>query len=112
MVEKRGDEVTFTFYRPDAGAVYLAGDFNGWRVDQLGMTPDGRGYWTLTLRLPAGRWRFRYHADGKWFTDLAAAGLEFGRFGADSIVEIAEPAHADSGAGADDTHDATAAAAS
>ena len=40
------------------------------------------------MKLPAGEFRFRYCADGMWFADYAAFGVEPGRFGLDSIVLV------------------------
>lgn len=88
MVNVQGQEVEFSFYRPEAREVYLAGDFNNWRSGEMPMVQAGNGYWTAKLRLPAGDFRFRYCADGVWFTDYAAFGVEPGRFGMDSIVSV------------------------
>ncbi len=88
MVTITDDWVEFSFYRPQAGAVHVAGDFNEWREGELAMSDNGDGYWTARLRLPAGEFRFRYCADGEWFTDYAAFGLEPGRFGLDSVVRV------------------------
>jgi hypothetical protein len=55
------------------------------------MSRDERGYWRAIVELPAGEFKFRYCADGEWFTDYAAFGVEPGRFGMDSIVRV--PAH-------------------
>jgi len=78
----------FVFFRPDAERVYLVGDFNGWRFDELAMVPDGSGYWKMKIRLPAGEFKFRYFADGQWYADYAAFGVEPGPFGLDSLVRI------------------------
>ncbi|MCE5327132.1 MAG: hypothetical protein LLG01_12045 [Planctomycetaceae bacterium] len=94
MVTVRDKWVEFNFFRAGAKAVFLAGDFNGWRDDELGMTNDGRGNWKARLKIPAGEFKFRYCADGQWFTDYAAFGLEPGRFGMDSVVRVAEKAPA------------------
>lgn len=88
MVTVQDNWAEFSFYRPDADDVFVAGDFNEWRHGQLAMSPDDNGYWTARLRLPAGEFKFRYCADGQWFTDYAAFGVEPGRFGMDSIVRI------------------------
>ncbi len=88
MVNVIGDSVEFTFFRPEASQVHLAGDFNGWQENSLPMTPSGNGYWTAIVSLPAGEFKFRYCADGEWFTDYAAFGVEPGRFGLDSIVRV------------------------
>ena len=88
MVTVTDEAVKFFFYRPDAREVSLAGEFNDWHTDQLPMTHDGRGNWSLAVEMPSGEFRFRYCADGEWFTDYAAFGLEPGQFGLDSIVRV------------------------
>lgn len=88
MVTLDGNWVEFRFFRPQAQQVHLAGDFNGWREGELPMVLSSEGYWTARLRLPAGEFRFRYCADGEWFADFAAFGVEPGRFGMDSVLRI------------------------
>jgi len=78
----------FRFFRPNVSSVFVAGDFNDWRTDQLRMVRNGGGWWVLKLRLPAGDYRFRYIADGVWYTDYAAFGVEPGRFGMDSLLLV------------------------
>ncbi|MCD4699100.1 MAG: glycogen-binding domain-containing protein [Phycisphaerae bacterium] len=80
----------FRFYRPYANRVFLSGDFNGWRSDQLDMVRQDDGYWVLRLPLQAGDYRFRYIADGQWYTDFSAFGVEPSRFGLNSIVHVPE----------------------
>lgn len=92
MVNVQGDVVDFVFFRPDAQRVFLAGDFNDWREDELVMARAIDGHWTARMRLPAGEFKFRYCADGAWYTDYAAFGVEPGRFGLDSVVRVAPPA--------------------
>lgn len=92
MVELREDGYTeFRFFRPAAACVFLSGDFNQWRSDQLKMVRQDNGYWVLRLPLPAGDYKFRYLADGQWYTDFAAFGVEPGRFGLDSLLRIPQP---------------------
>ncbi len=92
MVKVRDNWVEFAFYRPGAQRVFLAGDFNDWHPGELPMVPAGRGYWMAKMRLPAGEFKFRYFADGEWFTDYAAFGVEPGRFGWDSVVRVPQTA--------------------
>ena len=82
--------VEFVFFRPQAGHVEVVGDFNDWRQGELAMQPTGDGHWRASLNLPAGVFRFRYRADGEWFTDYAAFGIEPGEYGMDSIVRVAQ----------------------
>lgn len=88
MVTIENGWVEFSFYRPQAKQVNLAGDFNHWRDSELPMTRLDGGYWSAKMQLPAGEFKFRYCADGVWFTDFAAFGVEPGRFGMDSIVRV------------------------
>jgi 1,4-alpha-glucan branching enzyme len=91
MVRIESDWVEFVFYRPQAKQVHLAGDFNGWRGGDLLMSCGRDGYWYAKMKLPAGEFRFRYCADGEWFADYAAFGVEPGPFGMDSIVRVPAP---------------------
>jgi len=88
MVRHEGEWVEFSFYRPQAKQVFLAGDFNDWRDNELSMCRTRDGYWIAKIKLSAGEFRFRYCADGEWFADYAAFGIEPGQFGMDSIVRV------------------------
>ena len=89
MVTVQGNFAQFRFYRPQALDVQVLGDFNGWRAGVLRMRPAGDGYWVAGVHLAGGSYKFRYLADGQWFTDYAAFGVEYGQFGVDSIVRVA-----------------------
>jgi len=93
MVAVKDNWAEFKFFRPNARMVFLVGDFNGWGENELPMACGTDGYWHARLRLPAGAFRFRYYADGQWFTDYAAFGLEQGPVGLDSVV-VVKPAPA------------------
>lgn len=88
MVTTKGNMAEFVFFRPQAKVVCIVGDFNGWRDDDLMMTPQPDGTWTARVWLPPGDFKFRYRADGEWFIDFAAFGIECGDFGLDSVVRI------------------------
>jgi 1,4-alpha-glucan branching enzyme len=89
MVTVKENLAAFCFFRPQATRVYIVGDFNGWRDSELPMTRQNDGTWVASVSLPAGDFKFRYRADGEWFVDYAAFGIECGDFGMDSIVRIA-----------------------
>lgn len=80
--------VQFKFFRPQVRQVTIVGDFNGWRMDALHMQPDGEGWWRAEMQLHGGDYRFRYLADGTWFTDYASNGIETGKFGFDSLLFV------------------------
>jgi 1,4-alpha-glucan branching enzyme len=78
----------FRFFRPQALRVCLVGDFNAWREGELLMSQTEGGFWVARVRLPAGVHRFRYVADGQWFSDFAAFGVEFSRDGLCSLLRV------------------------
>ena len=82
--------VEFRFLRPGARQVCLAGDFNRWQGDAVSMQKGEGGWWSARLDLSPGVYQFRYQADGDWFNDYAAFGLEMGPFGWNSVVLIEE----------------------
>lgn len=63
--------VVFSFEAPPGtNAVYLAGEFNGWRPDlDLMNDDDGDGVWTITYDLAPGTYQYKFVADGSWFQD-------------------------------------------
>ena len=80
--------VEFRFFRAGARQVLLAGDFNEW-AEQLPMHRDGNdGWWTLELKLAPGDYRFRYVADGTWYTDFASNGVEATKTGWNSMLVV------------------------
>jgi hypothetical protein len=52
------------------------------------MNLSADGSWGATLDLAPGEYSFRYCADGQWFVDYAAFGVEQGPFGLDGVVRI------------------------
>ncbi len=88
MVTIKNTKAEFKFFRPDASSVSIVGDFNDWDHSSMQMVKTSDGYWTANLFLPAGEFKFRYFADGEWFTDYAAFGVEPGPFGMDSLVRM------------------------
>ena len=65
------DGVLFTFAGA-ATSVALAGDFNAWAVAADPLTKQADGTWTLTKRLAAGTYEYKFVVDGTtWKTDEA-----------------------------------------
>jgi 1,4-alpha-glucan branching enzyme len=92
MTSIRGDgSVEFRFFRPEAQQVAIAGEFNNWETNSLPMRAQGDGWWYATAQLGAGEYRFRYVADGSnWHTDYAANGVEFSKFGWNSVLVVSK----------------------
>ena len=88
MVRIENQWVEFSFFRPEAEKVCVAGDFNNWKIGDIELCKCKNGYWRTKVKIPAGEYKFRYCADGQWFTDYAANGIEPGRFGMNSIIIV------------------------
>jgi 1,4-alpha-glucan branching enzyme len=89
MTDIRDDgTVEFRFFRPLAGNVKVAGDFSDWGRNAIPMNSTGDGWWTVRLALLPGEYRFRYIADGNWFTDFASHGIEICKEGWNSVLLI------------------------
>ncbi|HSI36544.1 MAG: glycogen-binding domain-containing protein [Phycisphaerae bacterium] len=89
---KHNGEVEFRFFRAGASEVLLAADFTGWLEQAVPMQPEGNGWWVARVQLDAGEYRFRYVADGEWFTDYASHGVEFKKKQWNSVLLVNEPA--------------------
>jgi len=65
--------VRFVYVAPQAGRVYLVGDFNGWDTNKTPLVRSSTdGVWTVTLPLTAGRHLYGFVVDGSWSTDPRA----------------------------------------
>jgi 1,4-alpha-glucan branching enzyme len=87
--------VEFRFFRPGVYGVKLAGEFTGWAARPVEMRDAGDGWWIAELNLAPGEYRFRYIADGQWYTDFASHGIEASKYGWNSVLLIqhaSEPA--------------------
>ena len=93
--------VEVCFYRRGVGRVRVVGDFAGWSRGSFEMSSDGDGWWRLSTALESGEYRFRYLADGEWYTDYASNGIEMGELGVNSVLVVPEsrpsPRHAELG---------------
>ena len=81
-------KVQFRFFRPNVNLVRVIGDFTGREGDGLTMKSAGDGWWSAELEAAPGDYRFRYLADGAWFPDYAAFGIEATGVGFKSVVRI------------------------
>ncbi|MCF7918833.1 MAG: alpha-glucosidase C-terminal domain-containing protein [Candidatus Cloacimonetes bacterium] len=84
--------VKFT-WKPDDDAehdVYLAGDFNNWSTTADKMEKNGDVYETA-LELSAGKYGYKFIADGNWITDEnASETIDDGYGGQNSIITVGE----------------------
>jgi chromosome partitioning protein len=81
------DGVVFTVAARDAHRVQLAGDFNDWVADGSEMEPTGE-VWVKILKLPPGRYRYRYVVDGQWQSDPLNSVAEPSPFGGNDSLFV------------------------
>lgn len=82
-------EIVFSVFAPQAHSVFIAGDFNNWRRDEISLMDTRNGTWTKKISLLPGRYRYRFVIDDRWQEDLGNPLKEVNPFGElDSLVEI------------------------
>jgi chromosome partitioning protein len=80
-------EVTFTIDAPGAKQVLLNGDFNDWTGSQMEQIGE---VWTKVIKLPPGRYRYRYVVDGRWQNDPSNAAVEPNPYGEYDCVLVVD----------------------
>ncbi len=81
--------VTLTLKAPDAQEVYLAGEFNNWKLDDSSRMEKTNGCWTKSLNLGNGKYRYRFVVDGNWMEDTNNPLRQLNTYGThDSLLEI------------------------
>jgi len=84
-------EVSFSLAAPDAKEVYVAGDFNGWHLDESSRMKQAEGAWKKSVKLPVGTYHYRFVIDGKWTEDPNNPEKEINPFGTlDSLVMVSK----------------------
>jgi len=81
--------VVLTVHAPDAKEVYLAGEFNNWKLDESSRMEQTNGCWTKRLDLNTGKYRYRFVIDGNWSEDPANPLTQLNAYGTlDSLLEV------------------------
>jgi cellulose biosynthesis protein BcsQ len=75
------DGVAFRCHKPAATTVEVAGDFNDWTPSLTPLKRVDNGDFQTTVRLPAGRYRYRLVVDGQWSHDTSNPVAEANEFG-------------------------------
>lgn len=92
-VESTHADVTvreFSLHAPEAGAVYVLGDFNDWQQsDTNRLTKLENGSWSGHFTLNRGSYRYKFLVDNEWTHDPSNPETESNEFGTvDSIVNV------------------------
>lgn len=80
----------FVFKAPEAGAVYVLGDFNGWQKSEISrLTKLENGEWAAHFILNKGTHRYKFLVDDEWIRDPRNSFAKRNVFGTvDSILTI------------------------
>ena len=81
--------VTFRLDYPSAQYVLVAGSFNQWNPTNIPLKKREKGYWSVTLILPPGRYEYRYIVDGRWMNDPKAEKVP-NEWGSENSVIVVE----------------------
>ncbi len=61
--------IEFTYTAPNANSVSLVGTFNNWNNSANPMQKDQNGVWSTVIQVQAGKYQYKYLADGTWNYD-------------------------------------------
>ncbi|MBU4252760.1 MAG: AAA family ATPase [Candidatus Omnitrophica bacterium] len=83
------NEIVLSLSAPDAKEVYIAGEFNNWKLDENSRMEQTNGCWTKRLNLNNGNYRYRFVIDGNWSEDPANPLTQLNTYGTlDSLLEV------------------------
>ncbi|MDD5109374.1 MAG: AAA family ATPase [Candidatus Omnitrophica bacterium] len=83
------NEVVLTIKAPEAKEVYLAGEFNNWKLDEFSRMEKNNGCWIKRLNLNNGKYRYRFVIDGNWVEDPNNPLTQLNTYGSlDSLLEV------------------------
>lgn len=82
-------DVTLTINAPDARKVFIAGEFNNWRIDEESKMENENGVWTKNISLAPGKYRYRFVVDNDWIEDPTNPTKEMNPYGQmDSLLKV------------------------
>ena len=83
-------KVTFELENLEANQVFVAGDFNNWKENDLALKKLKNGSFKGGINLPKGnKYEFRYIIDGSWANEKDADAHTQNEFGSEnSVLEV------------------------
>jgi 1,4-alpha-glucan branching enzyme len=64
----------------------VAGEFNGWDTQSLPMKKQREGNWKAEIKVPPGRYEYKYLVDGAWIEDLPGVEKAANQYGTQNFV--------------------------
>ena len=87
-----GVHPTLHLRNPTARKVFVAGNFNDWRVDATPLQKAEEGEWVLNLALRPGTYEYRFVVDGQWCDDpLAKERVKNPHGGWNAVLRVSSP---------------------
>lgn len=83
-MDKEG--VNFILWAPEASQVNIAGDFNNWDIHRLPMKRNKENQWEVKIKLPPGRYEYKYFVDGAWFDNVPGVEKVWNSYGTQNCV--------------------------
>lgn len=80
--------VEFKISAPTAKRVTIAGDFNGWKADNLSAKKSKNGLWKATASMPCGTYEYKFIIDGSWIADPSCSNRRINAFGSENSVLV------------------------
>jgi 1,4-alpha-glucan branching enzyme len=80
----------FSLSAPQAGSVFITGDFNQWNLSAQPLKQDKKGVWRISIALGPGRYEYRFLVDGEWQNDPNCSSFVENRFGTLNCLRIVE----------------------
>ena len=81
-------KVEFSLLAPDAKSVFIAGDFNQWKLSSHPLRQDKKGSWKISLALNPGQYEYRFFVDGQWQNDPHCSSFVENPFGTLNCLKI------------------------
>ncbi|HOK39981.1 MAG TPA: PorV/PorQ family protein [bacterium] len=88
---QNGYTTRIVYYNPDAKSVTITGPFNNWDLTNYKLVKNKKGFWTINLDLPAGRYFYKLKVDDELINDpFNSEVIPDGLNGYNSILYISE----------------------
>ena len=86
-VNVKKTETEFSLVAPQAGSVFLSGDFNLWNHSSHPLKKGKDGKWKISLPLSPGPYQYRFLVDGEWQNDPSSTECVANPFGTSNCLK-------------------------
>ncbi len=86
-VNVKKTETEFSLLAPQAGSVFLSGDFNQWNTSSHPLKKGKDGKWKISLSLDPGQYQYRFLVDGEWQNDPSSPECVANPFGTSNCLK-------------------------